>query len=178
AAAIYAGMVSDTGGFKYNATAKSTMETAARLMELIPFTNIYNELMHRHRFAAGKALGLALANCKRTRNKKIVFTYMTGDMLRSVGATHADVDGIVEYLMGTRNALVAIFAYEKKSEPGKVKVSMRSQGPNVGRVALSLGGGGHILASGALVEGETEKVLRRVLGLVKHEVNIFDDRNN
>ncbi|MCL1861942.1 MAG: DHH family phosphoesterase, partial [Defluviitaleaceae bacterium] len=59
AAAIYAGIVSDTGGFRYNATAKSTMETSARLMEQISFTDIYNELMHKHRFAAGKALGLA-----------------------------------------------------------------------------------------------------------------------
>jgi phosphoesterase RecJ-like protein len=178
AAAIYAGMVSDTGGFKYNATAKSTMETAARLMELIPFTNIYNELMHRHRFAAGKALGLALEKSKRTRNKKIVYTYMTCEMLRSVGASHADVDGVVEYLMGTRKALAAIFVYEKKSEPNKVKVSLRSQGPNVGRVALSLGGGGHVLAAGALVEGEIAKILKRTLNLVKNEVKIFDDGNN
>jgi phosphoesterase RecJ-like protein len=173
ATAIYAGMVSDTGGFKYNATAKSTMETAAHLMELIPFTTIYNEVLHYHRFAAGKAMGLAMENAKRTRSKKIVYTYLTREMLKSVRASDGDVDGIVEYLMGTRKALAAFFIYEKKGDPSRVKVSLRSHGPNVGRVALQLGGGGHVLAAGALVEGTLEKVLKRTLGLVKHEVNLF-----
>ena len=173
AAAIYAGMVCDTSGFKYNATAKSTMVTAARLMEIIPFTNIYNELMHFHRFAAGKALGIALENAKRTRSKKVVYTALSREMLKSVRACDGDIDNVVEYLMGTRKALVAIFAYEKKGERGRVKVSLRSHGPDVGRVALALGGGGHVLAAGALVEGTLEKVLKRTLLLVKKEVERF-----
>ena len=60
ATAIYAGMVTDTGGFRYNATAKSTMEIAARLMESgVPFTDVYSQLMHMHKFLEGKALGTA-----------------------------------------------------------------------------------------------------------------------
>ncbi|MCL2048132.1 MAG: bifunctional oligoribonuclease/PAP phosphatase NrnA [Defluviitaleaceae bacterium] len=173
ATAIYAGMISDTGGFKYNATAKSTMLKASRLMEIIPFTNIYNELMHKHRFSAGKALGLALEKSERTKNKKIVFTYMTNEMLESVKASHADLDGIVEYLMTTRNALVAIFVYEKKGEQGKAKVSLRSHGPDVGRVASALGGGGHVLAAGATVDGTVDEILRLALKLVKKEVEKF-----
>ena len=173
AAAVYAGIVSDTGGFRYNATAKSTMEIAARLMEMIPFTSIYNELMHVHRFASGKALGLALENCGRTTNKKIVYTFMSREMLKSVGANQSDLDGVVEYLMGTRGALIAILVYEKGAETGQVKISLRSQGPNVGRVATELGGGGHALAAGATTEGTIEKVLRRAIKLARREVEEF-----
>jgi len=174
AAAVYAGMVSDTGGFRYNATAKSTMEMAARLMEQIPFTQIYNELMHQHRFAAGKAMGLAMEKCERSKNKKIVYTYISREMLKSVDAEHADLDGVVEYLMGTRNAKAAIFVYEKASESTSVKVSLRSQGPNVGRVAKELGGGGHVLAAGATVEGTIEDVMKRTLKLVAREVKVYE----
>jgi phosphoesterase RecJ-like protein len=171
AAAVYAGMVSDTGGFRFNATAKSTMETAARLMEMIPFTEIYNELMHQHRFAAGKIMALALQNSQRTRNKKIVYTFISREMLKSVGADLSDLDGVVEYLMGTRKALAAIFVYEKSAE--HMKVSLRSQGPNMGRVAAELGGGGHALAAGANVRGTIEEVLKQTLKLVAKEVKLY-----
>jgi phosphoesterase RecJ-like protein len=173
AAAVYAGMVSDTGGFRYNATAKSTMETAARLMEQIPFTEIYNELMHRHRFAGGKALGIALEKSERTADKKIVYTYMTRELLKSVDAEHSDLDGVVEYLMGTRDAEAAVFVYERFAEVNKVKVSLRSQGPNMGRVAKALGGGGHVLAAGATVKGSIEEVMPRVLELIAQEVELY-----
>lgn len=175
AAAVYAGMVSDTGGFRYNATAKSTMETAARLMEMIPFTQIYSELMHVHRFAAGKALGLALENSERSANKKIAYTFLSREMLSSVGANQADLDGVVEYLMGTRKALAAIFVYEKAGE--QVKVSLRSKGPNIGRVAAELGGGGHALAAGATVDGTIEIVLPRVLSLAEREIKNYENEN-
>ncbi|MCL2386624.1 MAG: bifunctional oligoribonuclease/PAP phosphatase NrnA [Defluviitaleaceae bacterium] len=176
AAAVYAGMVCDTGGFRYNATAKSTMEIAARLMEKIPFTQIYNELMHQHRFAAGKALGVALENSARTRNKKIVYTFVTREMLANVGAEISDLEGVVEYLMGTRNARAAIFIYEKG--PDKVKISLRSQGPNMGRVAKKFGGGGHVLAAGATVDGTVSDVMERALELVRNEVAIYDKKKH
>ncbi|MCL1884302.1 MAG: bifunctional oligoribonuclease/PAP phosphatase NrnA [Defluviitaleaceae bacterium] len=176
AAAIYSGMVCDTGGFRYNATAKSTMVTAARLMEKIPFSKIYNELMHQHGFSAGKVLGLAMEKSKRTEDKKIVYTFMSREMLASANADPSDMDGIVEYLMGTRRAKAAIFVYEKASEKTSVKVSLRSQGPNMGRVANALGGGGHVLAAGATVEGTIDDVMKRVLKLVTQEVAVYEKR--
>ncbi|MCL2356177.1 MAG: DHH family phosphoesterase [Defluviitaleaceae bacterium] len=173
AAAIYAGMLCDTGGFRYNATSVSTLKTAALLMETgIPFTRIYNELMHMHRFAAGKILGVALENSKRTRSKKIVYTYITREMLKSVKANLSDLDGIVEYLMGTRNALAAIFVYEKSA--AEVKVSLRSQGPNMANVAAKLGGGGHALAAGASVSGTVIGVMKKTIALVIKEVAAYE----
>lgn len=174
AAAVYAGMVSDTGGFRYNATAKSTMETAARLMEQIPFTQIYNELMHQHRFAGGKALGLALEKSARTPDKKIVYTYMTREMLKSVDADLSDLDGVVEYLMGTRDALAAVFVYEKS--PEQTKISLRSQGPNMSRVAAEMGGGGHVLAAGATAAGTIAEILQKTLELTAREVAIYEGK--
>jgi phosphoesterase RecJ-like protein len=171
AAAVYAGMVSDTGGFRYNATAKSTMVKAARLMEQIPFTQIYDELMHKHRFAAIKAMGFVAKNCARTRNKRIVYSHITREELCAADAESADLEGAVEYLVGTRNALAAILIYEKKADT--VKVSLRSQGPNMARVAASLGGGGHSLAAGATVSGTIEDVMKKTLALVKKEVTVY-----
>ena len=149
ATAIYAGMVTDTGGFRYNATAKSTMETAARLMEIgVPFTEVYSQLMHMHKFLEGKALGTALYNSALMEDGKIVYAFVTADMLKEFGAKSQNLEGTVEYLMGTRGALIAVLVYER-STVAEVKVSLRSKGPNVGNIASKLGGGGHKLAAGA-----------------------------
>jgi len=181
AAAIYAGIVGDTGGFRYVSTSRSTMHIAARLMDIIPFTNIYGELMHGHSFEAAKAFGLALGACKTALGGKVVYTCVTKEMLKSVGADSSDMDSVVEYLMSTRGAEVALFLYERHvkgqddnsnenentSSHKKIRVSMRSRGMHVGRIAASLGGGGHKMAAGCTVIGTMDEVLAQVLAKIE-----------
>ena len=188
ATAIYAGIVTDTGGFRHVSTGSSTMAVAARLMETgIPFTDIYSEVLHRHSFAAAKAFGLALGVCDTAMDGRIVYAYVTKEMLSSVGADSSELDSVVDYLMSTRGAEVALFLYERyqhgknadipetPSEPSssekqkKIKVSMRSRGLHVGRIAASLGGGGHKLAAGCSLPGAMDAVLKQVLEAVERE---------
>ena len=117
ATAIYSGIVGDTGGFRFMSTGRSTMEVAARLMETgIPFTDIYSEMLLKHSFEAAKAFGLALGAAQQAMGGRIVYTYMTREMLASVGAESSDMDTLVEYLMNTRGADVALFLYERVSK--------------------------------------------------------------
>jgi len=188
ATAIYTGIVSDTGGFKYASTSTSTMQAAIRLMETgIPFTDIYNEVMHKHSFEASKALGLALEASQLIFNGDVVYTCLTREMLAAAGADSAEMDNVVEYLMSTRGAKVALFLYERHQtiksaspliestqEPPnglkKIKVSMRSKEIDVSNIALSLGGGGHKMAAGCTLVGTMESVLKQVLDIVKKEL--------
>jgi len=179
AVAIYSGIVGDTGGFRYASTSRHTMELAARLMDMgIPFTDIYGQLMHGHTFEAAKAFGLALGLSKTAFGGRVVYTHITKEMLKSVRADSSDMDSVVEYLMSTRGAEVAIFMYEKHpckegasgEELKKIKVSMRSRGIHVGRIAVSLGGGGHRMAAGCSIDGTMDGVLDMVLALVEEEL--------
>ncbi|MCL2361918.1 MAG: DHHA1 domain-containing protein, partial [Defluviitaleaceae bacterium] len=190
ATAIYTGIVTDTGGFKYSSTGRSTMEAAVRLMETgIPFTDIYNEVMHKHSFEASKALGLALGASKLVLDGKLVYTCLTREMLVAAGADSAEMDNVVEYLMSTKGAEVALFLYERhqtvkptdapedpppSSEPKegtkKIKVSMRSRSLDIGQIAASLGGGGHRMAAGCAMVGTMESVLEQVLKIVEPEL--------
>ena len=174
ATALYAGMVTDTGGFRYNATAKSTMEIAAKLMETgVPFTEVYSQLMHMHKFLEGKALGIALSNSSLMENGKIVYSHVEADMLKKFGAKSQHLEGTVEYLMGTRGALVAVLVYERSSVP-EIKASLRSKGPNVGNIASMLGGGGHKLAAGATTYTNVEETLRRTLDYAVQELRDWE----
>jgi len=192
ARAIYAGIVGDTGGFRYSSTSRSTMSVAARLMETgIPFTDIYSEVLHKHSFEAAKAFGIALENATSAIDGRLVYTFITKEMLAAVGADSSDMDSVVEYLMNTRGAEVAVFFYERHqvkkdnvagddsvnpgstaisasgigdgSQSRKIKVSMRSRGLHVGRIAAALGGGGHRMAAGCTIVGTMDSVMRQVL---------------
>ena len=173
AAAIYAGMVCDTGGFKYNSTTKSTMDIAARLMGIgIPFTEIYNEVLHSHTFAAGRAKGIVMQNAKQTLDGRITFSHISHKDLVSVGADISDLDGVVEYLLSTRGTDVAAFVYEKQNSV--IKISFRSQGPDVSAVAAEMGGGGHTLAAASSLTGDIETVTVRALQLLEKEIVEYD----
>jgi len=175
ASAIYAGIVSDTGGFRYHASAKSTLEIAGRLMEIgIDFTEIYSELLHKHSFAGMKILSRALDVAQQTPDGRIIYTYVTRKMMKETGAKSIDLDGIVEYLMTTRGADVAVFMYERNPTQtvNEVKASFRSRGVHVGRVAHCLGGGGHRLAAGCTLQGDIGELLPMVVAMIESELAI------
>jgi len=168
---IYAGMICDTGGFKYSATAPSTLQIAARLVATgIPFTHLYNELLHSHTFAAGKAKGIVLQNATSSHGGRVVSAIITREELVSVGADSADLDGIVEYLLNTSGAEMSALVYQKTTGPeNEVKISLRSHGPDVGNVAAKLGGGGHQMAAGATTTGVPAEVLAQTLLYMEQE---------
>ncbi|MCL2189996.1 MAG: bifunctional oligoribonuclease/PAP phosphatase NrnA [Defluviitaleaceae bacterium] len=175
ASAIYAGMVTDTGGFRYRATAGSTMENVARLMETgMPFTDIYSELMNKHSFVSAKALGLVIANMKQALDGRIVYSCVTREELATVGAKPGDLDRTAEYLMNTRRAEIAFFVYEKESAP-EVKISLRSLDFHVGRFAAAWGGGGHRLAAGSTVRIPVAEIVPQLLEALEAELLAQED---
>ena len=85
-------------------------------------------------------------------------------MMDALSATPFDTDEIASKQLLTEGALCSVFIYEY--EEGQQKVSLRSRGDaDVSSIALSLGGGGHIRAAGAVVEGTVRDVLSKLLPL-------------
>ena len=73
------------------------------------------------------------------------------------------LEGIVQQLRATKDVEAAIFLYE--NEDGSFKASMRSSGKvDVAVIMMSYGGGGHIRAAGATIEGNAKEILE---GIVK-----------
>ena len=59
ASALYAGLISDTGGFRFNATSPYTLHVAGELISYgINFTEIYTELVHLRTYTELKLLGV------------------------------------------------------------------------------------------------------------------------
>src|SRR5207249_12276156 len=99
------------------------------------------------------------------RSGRVAFTYVVRDDYEATGANPSDTEELVNFTRSVRGIEVGLFFMEQPR--GGVKVSFRSRARvDVAKVAESFGGGGHRLASRAVVEGAMPEVRARVLAAV------------
>ncbi len=153
AAAVYTGLVTDTGSFKYAATTPSVHALAARLLETgIRHDVISRDIWDTASFGYVKLLGLVCARSvlevAEVGGLGLVWTAVGADDLHRYDLALSDVEGVIDVLRTTREAEVAVVV-KTDPEDGLLKVSSRSKGRiDVGAVCTSLGGGGHRFAAG------------------------------
>lgn len=164
ASAIYAGIVSDTGGFRHGCTSPEVHRLTADLLELhFPFTEIYDKLMRERALAEARALAAAIQNIK--IRGKVCYTFLSKNEIDRLSVSSKGLGEVIDYIFMIKGVEVAVFLYE--TEESQIRVSMRSKDANVNETALSLGGGGHKLAAGCTLYGSLEEAAETVLGKLK-----------
>ena len=164
AACLYAGLVTDTGRFQYQASTAETLRVAAELRKH-PFDHVRmgQELFDHNSFNYLRFLAVALERLEYVPETSLVWTYvMQGDLgRRAVGM--AETDNLIDVVRTAKEADAACVI--KQQRDGRFKVSLRSKGrTDVGSVAQSLGGGGHRLAAGYTSETGLEETVRTLVG--------------
>ncbi|WP_053983890.1 DHH family phosphoesterase [Niameybacter massiliensis] len=169
--ALYTGLVTDTGGFMHNCTAPSTHLAAAKLIELdFDAPAIYRKLIHEKSLATVKLQGMAVSHLECLDEKGIYLATLSQDELVKSGATKEDVDGVVSYLKNIEGIEVMAFIYPKGES--SYKLSMRANPPyDVASFCAQFGGGGHILAAGATIDGTLEGAAHLVKDKLKEMMN-------
>ena len=163
ATALYAAILTDTGGFRFSNTSPRAHAIAARLLQL----GVEPEEMYRRIYASAPAgrirlLAEALATLDLDPDYGIAWLSVPQGAVERHGIGAEDFDGIVEHprsIAGVRLALLF-----REVAPGRTKVSFRSTGDvDSQKLASEFGGGGHVKASGALVAGSLAEVQHRVV---------------
>jgi phosphoesterase RecJ-like protein len=150
AGAIFSGLTTDTGSFKYQSTTSHTLRTAARLLD----TGIDSAKLSRLLFddeplvalvMMGDAVSRATLVPEAASGQGLVYTSVS--LEQRPGLDELAVERVIESLRKTSEAEVA--AVLKQADDGHWKVSLRSKTTvDVGAIANELGGGGHKHASG------------------------------
>ena len=170
ARALYAAILTDTGGFRFSNTSPRCHAIAATLLA----AGIDPEEMYRRIYASVPAAKLkllreALSTLHVDGEHGIAWLSVAAGALEQYGLASEDLDGLVEHprsIVGTRLAL-----FFRDLGHGKVKVSFRSTGDvDVNRFARQFGGGGHARASGALIPGALDDVVSRVTAAAREFV--------
>ncbi|MNE51513.1 Bifunctional oligoribonuclease and PAP phosphatase NrnA [compost metagenome] len=116
-----------------------------------------------------RLLTRALNGLQISEDGKISWVAVDDEDMRLTGAIHEDLEGIVNYPRNIQGVEVGLLF--KVINENAVKVSMRSAGKvDVARVAQSFGGGGHIRAAGARIEGTLGDIIPRVLEQVNAQL--------
>lgn len=159
---IYVGMVHDTGVFQFSSTTAKTMNIAGTLMEKgIDFTKIVDETFFTKTYNQNRIMGKVLMESRLCLEGKCIVGLVTRADMEKFDVLPKHLDGIVNQLRVTKGVEAAVFLYE--NEDGTFKASLRSNGKvNVAKVAMDFGGGGHVMAAGATMEGTAPEMIEKL----------------
>ncbi len=159
---IYTGIIHDTGVFQYSNTTSKTMEVGAKLIGYgFNFTKLIEETFYQKTYLQTLVAGYVVSNSVLLLEGKCAAGHISKEMMEHFGATHQDLDGIVNQLRNIKGVHCAIFMYE--TEEGAQKVSMRSdEMVDAAKVAALFGGGGHMRAAGCTIEALQEDCLNNL----------------
>lgn len=167
AAALYTGIATDTGCFKFSNTTPKTHIIAAELMvygiEESEINRIMFDTKSKSRMAIEKE---ALSSVELQFDDKCAIMPITTKMMRDSGATDTDLDGITAIPRSIEGVLVGVTLRQRGTK--KWKVSMRSYPPvDVSEICASMNGGGHKCAAGCEIIGTLKQAKAEILKHVK-----------
>lgn len=175
ATCLYAGLMTDTGGFRHNNTTGREFLIASRLVErgAVPH-RIAKEIYDTNSLERLRLTGYVLSQ-KLTVLPEYRTAYMllTADELKHFGAQTGDTEGLVNYGLSIRGVRLSVLMYDRREE---IKLSFRSLGGfSVNAFARRhFNGGGHHNASGGTTRlslAETLQHFLSILPLYQQELN-------
>lgn len=146
--ALYLGLVTDTGSFRFDRTTPEVHRMAADLIErgadmMLVTRNIYET----GTLGRMKAIGEMITTMQIYGDKsEIAVIHITRDMLNRYGMSPEDTEGFEQYMMMINTVKVGVKVVDLKEG---FKSSLRSKGAaEVHLIAQKFGGGGHKNAAG------------------------------
>jgi len=158
AKALYLGILSDTGSFRYSSANQESFAIAGALVGLgVDPWEVSSNLYESNTPERMRLLSLVLPSLQISSSGHYASISMTLDTLKQSGASEEHSDGFVNYPRSIRGVEVALFIHQISENT--YKVSFRSRGAiDVGALSRKLGGGGHHNAAGAKINGSLDEV--------------------
>ena len=153
AKALYTGMVTDSGRFRYDSTTSRTFTLAAHLMaQGIDTTSIFRNLYADS--LESKQRKAQFIQKIRLTEQNVAYIYTTLEEFRQLGMdTFAVSRGMVNTMADIQS--VDIWVNFTETENG-VLCELRSATRNINPIAVKYGGGGHAKASGATLKDKAQ----------------------
>lgn len=143
ATCLLAGIIGDSGSFRYSSTTPHTFRVAARLIELgAPLTALCDAMFANTAFETVKLQSEALTNIELLFEGRYAEVLVGADMMKRAGATMEDTDGLVERARDIKGVEISASIRQDESI-WRVSLRSVSQNLDVSTVAAQFGGGGH-----------------------------------
>lgn len=164
ASALFVGLSTDTGWFRYSNTSARVFREAARFIQAgADAEALFSQIYETFSLARIRLEGVVLERIHSEFGGSFLWSYLDRRTIEAVRVPLVEFDGLIDPLRTIRGGKIMALFYE--IQPEVWKVSFRSRGEvDVEAIATRLGGGGHVKAAGCNVKGTleaVEKVLRQ-----------------
>lgn len=160
ATALYTGLITDTGNFKYSSVSTNTFVVAAELLKHNIDLTYINNCLSIESESALRLKGYCLSKFKITPNG---FAYITlsKDEFEKFNVGLEVASSLVSSISNIENC--PVWALIIETENG-IRVRLRSRSIKINDIAEQFNGGGHIMAAGATLEywSELDKLISMV----------------
>lgn len=174
AEAIYVGVSTDTGGFRFRNVSPEAHELVADLLRtgIVP-AEVNNRINRTGTLEQLNIVGVSMANAERY-GEALISVVDEGDY-ECTGATELDSKESIDLL---RNVVGIEVVGHLREIDGGTKASLRSESVDVGTIARAFGGGGHRLAAGYTTLNKTPQEARdELLAALEGVVDLGGDSN-
>ena len=160
---LYAGILFDTGGFRFSLTTATTFEVAADLVRRgARLDAIAQDVFGNKSFGSVKQRGQAIESLVLRLGGRVAVLHLDREAMSA-----GEPDEVVNYGLMIRDVEVAVLLKERA--PGCYRISLRSRDKvDVSLVASTFGGGGHTRAAGLELTGAPEDIVENVLAEIDH----------
>jgi bifunctional oligoribonuclease and PAP phosphatase NrnA len=174
AAALYVGLITDTGKFMYESTNAHTHRIAADLIEAgVEVDETYRRLYEHVPLEKLRLLARALDGIQRYCDERLVVAYITEADYAASGAGEEMTEGIIDHLRSLEGCKVAALVRDL-GDRGRAarKASLRASSGeiDVSAIARKHGGGGHKRAAGFSTDLELDELVAFLCGEVKAQL--------
>ena len=152
---LYAGMVTDSGRFRFSSVSGDTMRLAGLLLDTgidtdVLFAHLYLKEFEQFKFQAH------IYDAMHITENGVAYVYVDRAMQERFGLSQEDASAAVSYMEKIKGCLCWVAFIESPSAEKTIRVRLRSRFAAINTIAENHHGGGHACASGATVYSEEE----------------------
>jgi phosphoesterase RecJ-like protein len=164
---LYAGIMTDTGGFRHSNTTRTEFQIASELTALgANPSEVAKQIYDTNTLERLKLTGFVLSQKLQVVPEfNTAYITLTSSELKQFGSQTGDTEGLVNFGLSIKGIKLSVLMYDRKDE---IKLSFRSLGDfSVNELARKyFEGGGHRNASGGKSKKSLEETLQRFLSIL------------
>lgn len=174
ATALYVGIATDTGQFRFPSTTRHTFDLAGILVDRgVDLSNVNRELYEEESFAKLELLQTFLRSFQLHFDGRVCLGLLKEGIYEALGANPDDSEGLVDYARSIAGVDIGVLVEQRF---GKTKGSLRAKEKRfrVDLIAKGFDGGGHAAAAGFFYDMPIEKFVPRLLGAIGQHLERVD----
>ncbi len=175
AQALFTGVLTDTGQFRFSSTSRRCFLLAGELVACgARPADAGFELYERETVGKMRLMQHYLASLRLECGGRVCIGTLAPDVFEVTGSTGEDTEGLVDYARSIDGVDVGVLIEQRAD--GTVKASLRAKEPafRVDLVAAQFNGGGHACAAGLNLKAGTENFVARLVAALAQSIATVD----